>query len=193
MFKKGMKDILVSDLMTREAVIIAPDANLLECAKKMVRKRVSSLILVDKKRLSGLITDQDLLWALIKKSKKGLSEIKAIDISPRKIVVIKPSDTVYEAINKMKKKKFERFPVVQNNEVVGMITIKDIINFNPAFYPEFEEIDGIKEQSDKLKRINLAKKREVPVKEGICERCGKRDLLREFNGMMICEACENSM
>jgi CBS domain-containing protein len=185
-------NIFVSDLMTREPITISPEADLLECAKKMVKKRVSSLILSENKELLGLITDQDLLWALVKKSKEDLSEIKAIEISPKKIVTLKPSDDIYFAINKFKKNKFERFPVILNKKIVGMITVKDIISFNPEFYPEFEELEGIKEQSDKIKRINLAKKRKF-FREGICEMCGKKDLLEEFNGMLICESCKNSL
>ena len=77
---KFMKDVLVSDIMTREPIIIKPTTNLLECARKMVRKRVGSLLLVDKKKLVGFISQKDILWALIKKSKEDLSNIKAITI-----------------------------------------------------------------------------------------------------------------
>jgi dTDP-4-amino-4,6-dideoxygalactose transaminase len=39
----AMKNILVADVMTRTPITLKPDTNLLECAKKMVRKRVGSL------------------------------------------------------------------------------------------------------------------------------------------------------
>lgn len=184
-----MKNILVSDIMTRDPIIIKPDANLLGCAKTMVRKRVGSLLIVDKKKLVGFLTERDILWALIKKSKDDLSKIKAIAISPKKIAVIKPTATIKEAILKMKKLKFERLPVVQNNELVGMITIKDILTFNPEFYPELEEFAKIREEAQKLKRIKKAPG-EI---EGICEECGERDFLYNFNGMLICESCRSSM
>jgi len=100
-----MKNILVSDVMTRDSVTVEPTTNLLECARKMVRKRMGSLLIVNKKRFEGFITERDILWVLIKKSKEDLSEIKAIDISPRKIVTIKPSSTIEEAIKKMRKSK----------------------------------------------------------------------------------------
>ena len=89
-----MYKILVSDIMTRKPLVISPNANLLECAKKMVKKKTGSLLLVEKKKLIGLISTQDILWALVKKSQKDLSSIQAKDISPKKIAVIKPSATL---------------------------------------------------------------------------------------------------
>jgi len=185
-----MKKILVADIMTREPVTINPETNLLECAKKMVRKRVGSLLIVNKKKLVGFLDQKDILWALIKKSKKDLSTIKAIDISPKKIATIKPFFTIKEATQKMKKLKFERLPVIHNKELIGIITVKDILSFNPEIYPELDEFARIREETKKLKRIKKVKERKS-AHQGICEECGKEDLLFKTNGMFICESCKN--
>jgi len=187
-----MKNILVTEIMTREPIVIGPDANLLECARKMVKKRVGTLLLINKKRLVGIISRKDILWALIKKSKEDLSKIKAIDISPKRIATLKPSATIEEVIKKMKKVKFDRLPVVHERELIGMITAKDILNFSPEFYPELEEFAKIREETEKLKRIKRAKDRKS-VHEGICEGCGNQSILFEVNGMLVCEACKNTM
>ena len=79
-----MENVLVADIMTREPITTKPDINLLDSAKKMVKKKVGSLLIVDKKNLLGFISQKDILWALVKKSKEDLSKIKAIDISPKK-------------------------------------------------------------------------------------------------------------
>jgi len=186
-----MYKILVSDVMTQEPIVISPDANLLECAKRIVQKKTGSLLLVTNKRLVGLISTHDILWALIKKSKEDLSKIQAKDISPRKIAVIKPSATMDEALKKMKDSRFERLPVVDNNELVGIITVKDILSFHPEFYPEIEEFAEIREESRKLKLVKKAKER-ILSQEGICEECGNHDVLYKVNGMSICESCKNS-
>ena len=180
---------VVADVMTREPVKVKPDINLLECAKKMVRKRVGSLLLVDKKRLVGFISEKDILWALVKKSKEDLSQIKAIDISPKKIATIKPSASINQAIEKMKKFKFERLPVINNGELIGIVTAKDILNFHPEVYPELEEFSRIREESEKLKRVKKANKRRI----GICENCGRSEVLCEVDGNLICEICQNKI
>lgn len=186
-----MYKILVSDIMTREPITEKPETNLLDCARKMVKKKTGSLLLTNKTKLVGIISRHDILWALTKQSKAGLKDIKAIDISPKKLAVIKPSATLDEALKKMKDSKFERLPVVENNKLVGIITVKDILSFNPEIYPELEEFARIREESRKLKLVKKAKGRE-PVHEGICEECGNHDILYRVKGMLICESCKNS-
>ena len=187
-----MKSILVSEVMTREAVTISPNANLLECAKKMVRKRVGSLLIIENKKLLGFISQIDILWALVKKSKANLSQIKAIDISPKKIITVKPEATIREALDKMNKYKFEKLPVVKENEVVGIITVRDILSFHPEVYPELEEFARIREEEEKLQRVKKNKEIAVVV-DGICEECGERDTLYRIHGMLVCESCRDSI
>jgi len=112
-----MKRILVADVMTREPFIIKPDTNLLDCAKQMVKKRVGNLLIVNKKILVGFISEKDILWALVKKSKKDLSKIRAIDISPRKMATIKPVNTIEEAMRKMERLKLEKLPVIHEKKL----------------------------------------------------------------------------
>jgi CBS domain-containing protein len=182
-----MKNILVVDIMTREPVTISPDANLLECARMMVKKDVGSLLITDKKRLIGFISQKDILWALTKSPKGDLTKVRAIDISPKKIATIKPDSEVKEVIDKMKRLKFERLPVVQEKELVGVITAKDILSFHPEVYPELEEFAKIKEESEKLKRIKEAGN----GREGICEECGNQGILFRYNGMLVCDSCRD--
>lgn len=184
-----MENILVSDVMTRDPIRIKPDTNLLECAKKMVKQKVGSLLLVEKKKLVGIVSRKDILWALIKKSKEDLSKIKAVDISPKKIATTKPESTIKEALEKMKKVKFERLPVIHEGELVGMITARDILNFQPQLYPELEEFSQIREESQKLRRLKKIK----DAREGVCEECGKYNILYPVHGNLICEDCRDSM
>lgn len=186
-----MKKILVSDMMTRMPITISPDTNLLECAKKMVRKRLGSLLIVKNKRLIGFISNHDILWALIKKSKEDLSKIKALDISPKKIAAIKPTSTIEEAVKKMKKVKFYRLPVIKDKELVGIISMKDILNFYPELYQELKEFAEIREETKKLKRIKRAETRKMT--EGVCEECGNQSTLYKVNGTLICESCVDSI
>lgn len=186
-----MGNIFVSDIMTRELITVKQDVNLFECAKIMVKKKTRSIPIVNGREFTGFISEKDILWAMVKKTKEDLSKIRAIDISPKKIITIKPDATIEEAISKMRKTKFDRLPVVQKKELVGIITAKDILNFHPEIYPELEEFAQIREQEEKLKKIK-AKKGEI-VNEGFCEKCGKKTILKKFNEIMVCGSCINSM
>ena len=159
--------------------------------RKWFKKRQEVFFLVNNKKLVGLISRHDILWALVKQSKEELSKIQAKDISPKKIAVIKPSATLEEALKKMKDSKFERLPVVDNNELVGIITIKDILSFNPEIYPELEEFAKIREESRKLKLVKKAKEK-TTSDEGVCEECGNYGPLYRFKGMLVCGSCKGS-
>jgi CBS domain-containing protein len=184
-----MKDILVSDIMTRELLTVSPSSNLMECARRMVKDKIGSLVIVENKKLVGFISQKDILWALTKKSNIDLTKIKAIEISPKKIAIIGPNNTIKEAIEKMNRLKFDKLPVVQKNNLVGFITARDILNIHPEVYPEMEEFAKIREESEKLKRIKKAEK----GREGICEECGHEGILFRVNGMLICESCKDSI
>jgi CBS domain-containing protein len=51
-----MKEIKVLDIMTRSPIIIKYNTSLFNCAKKMLSKKIGSLLLVDKKKLVGIIS-----------------------------------------------------------------------------------------------------------------------------------------
>ncbi|MEK6847655.1 MAG: CBS domain-containing protein [Nanoarchaeota archaeon] len=186
-----MENTLVADVMTRYPVTAKPNESLLSCAKKMVRKTVGSLLLVEDGKLVGFISQKDILWAMIKKPNADFSQIKAIDISPKKIITVKSNSTVKEALGKMNKTKFDRLPVVSNGKLEGMITVRDILSFHPEIYPELEEFAKIREEQEKLKRTGLEK--EGVLSDGICEECGEREILYRINGMLVCESCRNSI
>ena len=187
-----MKNILVSDIMTRYPVTVKPDTDILSCIKEMLKKRVNSVLITERKKLVGMISQQDIMWALTKKGIKELKKIKAIDISPKKIATIKPSATIKEVILRMNNMKFEKLPVVKDKDLVGIVTIKDILNFHPEFYPEIDEFAEIREESEKMKRVKNAKEGKL-VTRGICEECGDNGLLYRLNGMLICESCRSSV
>jgi CBS domain-containing protein len=184
-----MKNILVSDIMTRDPVTVSPNTNLLECAKKMVQKKTGSLLILENQKLVGFISQRDILWALTKKPNQDLTKIRAIEISPKKIAVIKPNSTISEAIEKIKRLKFEKLPVVLGNKLVGVLTTRDIVNFNPGIYPEMDEFEKIRGESEKLEKLKKTEK----TREGICEECGHEGILFRVNGTLVCESCRDAM
>jgi CBS domain-containing protein len=184
-----MNELIVSDIMTRDLVGVSKEANLLECAKKMVFKKVSSVLILEQGKLLGLISQKDIIWAITKKKNLDLTKIKALDISPKKIGYLSPESSIRKAIAKMNQLKTERLPVIKENKVVGILSAKDILNVHPEVYPELEEFYKIREQSEKLKRIKSYGKR----KFGRCEKCGEESYLIYTNGIFLCESCRENI
>ncbi len=182
--------VKVGDIMTRNFISAKPDISVLNAVKLMVKKRVGSLLLVEKDILKGILTEKDVMWALSKKSsKKVLAEIKAIDICTKKITVIRPSADIQNAIRLMRKAKFRRLPVVIKKRIIGLLTLKDILRIQPELFEIAKENYTIKEEAEKLKRIKIGES----FKEGICEECGNFDVLYNVDGKLICESCRDAM
>jgi len=184
--KIGVK---VGDIMTRDFVSIKPDVSILDCARKMVKKRVGSLILKENDKLRGIITEGDIIWAMTKKSRRDLKKIRASEITPRKLITIKPSADLYEALQKMKKTKYRWLPVTVKGNVIGFLTLKDVLRIEPNLFGTAQEILQIREESQKLKRIKAGEK----FIEGLCEECGSYGMLYKVDNRMICESCRDSM
>jgi len=73
--KIGVK---VGDIMTREFISVKPETSLLDCARKMIKKRIGSLILEEKGELRGILTERDIIWAMTKQSKTDLNKIELL-------------------------------------------------------------------------------------------------------------------
>jgi predicted transcriptional regulator len=177
--KTGVK---VGDLMTRNFIYVSPDTDLRECAKVLIKKKVGSLIIKEGDQLKGILTEKDIIWAIVKKSVRSLKEIKAKDLMKRKVVTIKPSTDLNEAIDTFRKKKVRRLPVVEHGKVIGMLTTNDVLRIDPGLFQTMAETIKIREETDKLKRRGSER-------YGVCEECGDYDLLYEESNQWLCDVC----
>ena len=157
----------------------------------MIKKKVGSLIIEEKNELKGILTERDIIWAIAKKSVRDLKKIKAKEIANRKVVTIKPSADLFEALQKMKKSKYRWLPVMVKGKVIGLLTIKDILAIEPDLFEiaQSHEIFQIREENEKLKRRKSREKGKAWSSEGVCEECGNFGLLYKSNGQSICEGC----
>ena len=184
--------IKVGDVMTRNFVHVKPDTDLKTCAKTMIKKKVGSLIIKNKDdALLGIITEKDIIWALVKKSQKDLEKIYVQDLMKRRVVTIKPSADITEALAKIKKFKVRRLPVLEHNKVIGMITLKDILKLDPSLYEMISEIEKIREESKKLKSKKRLTQDMPKTKEGACPECGAQGILYKTDDGYLCESCSS--
>jgi CBS domain-containing protein len=184
-----MRKISVGEVMTRKVISVKPEDSLHKCAKVMAKERINSILVIEEKKLIGILTARDILWAMTKKGNTSLKKIKCIDIATRKIAVIKPSSEISEAVNKMKYSNFRRLPVLSKGELIGVLTLKDILAVEPGLYGETKSLmDNIREEETKLERIG----KKWPL-EGICENCGAFSDLLKVDEILLCQDCREEM
>ncbi len=178
----------VSDIMTRNFISAQPEASLLECSKLMVKNKVGSLIIQSGKKVHGILTEGDIIAAIVRRKNADLGKIQARDIAAKKLITVKPEEDVMTALSKMRKSYHKRLPVVAGGEIVGIITVKDILKIHPELFSEVSFAFRIREEMEKLGRVSEIKGIRLSG-EGRCEECGNFDTLYKSDGVLLCGSC----
>jgi predicted transcriptional regulator len=96
-------------------------------------------------------------------------------------ITISPDESILKVAKKMLKTGYKRFPVVENDELKGIVSTKEVLIVSP----ELIEI-----LSERLKAKAEAVARPNQIISGICEKCGEySEDLRNINGRWICSDC----
>ena len=119
----------VDKIMTKNVVVCSPDASIMDAAKKMKDKTISSIVVVVDKKPIGIVTERDFTSKVVSinmdTKKNAVSKIMT---SP--VITIPPSTTIYYSNDYMNKKGFRRLPVVnESGELIGIITQRDLLNY----------------------------------------------------------------
>jgi CBS domain-containing protein len=115
---------LVRDVMSRPRMLRA-EATISEAAEVMRREDIGDVIVVDADRLYGMLTDRDIVVRVLAEGQDP-SQTRIGDVCSRELTTISPEESVGQAVRLMREKAIRRLPVVEHDEVVGMLTIGDI-------------------------------------------------------------------
>jgi CBS domain-containing protein len=116
------------DIMTTDVTSIAEDTPVAEVAKKLRDLDVGALpICGEDNRLKGMITDRDIVVYVLAEGKDPAST-KAIDVGEgdSNTVTIGADDSIDEALETMQRHQVRRLPVIDGQEMVGIISQADV-------------------------------------------------------------------
>ena len=111
------------DLTIRDVITISPGSTVSEAEETMRNELISGLPVVDGDKILGIISKRDIRPFL---KSEPATEIK--DIMTSDVVTVEEGVSAEEALNIAYDNKVERLPVVRDGKLVGIITIKDILN-----------------------------------------------------------------
>lgn len=115
-------NLSAKDIMIREVHVTSP-TDLVAAAKlKMMRCNVGGLPVVDEKHLVGIITHRDVLLA----GGEALG-LKVNDLMSKELYVAEPETPIKDITKVMADKGYQRIPVVENGNLVGLITQSSLI------------------------------------------------------------------
>ena len=127
--------IPVKRVMARNLVTVDKQMTVQEVAKVMESKEVGSVLVLDKEggEIVGIVTERDIVKKVVAKGVDGSSYmVKGIMSSP--LLTIDSNKTIFEAGDYMDQKKVRHLAVTESGKVVGIISVRDLIN--PSQYDE---------------------------------------------------------
>jgi len=120
----------VKDIMNTDVKTIKPDESIQKAAEIMKEFRIGSLIVITGTKLTGIVTERDILNGVVAEDKVP-SEVKVEDIMTREVIMISPEMGIEEAVDLMMEKKIKKLPVVSSDKLIGIVTVTDIITAEP--------------------------------------------------------------
>jgi len=128
---KRLDEIRLDEVMSRNLVSVDEGTDLRICAKTMLDKHISSLLVVDsKKKLKGIFTKTDLATAYVEYFPM---EHRVKEFMTQKVVTLAPDEPIHTVIMLMMGNKISRVVVAKNNRLIGIITGRDLLPLGAFF------------------------------------------------------------
>ena len=113
---------------SRKLYTISPSGTVFNAIEKMSECNVGALPVIENEALIGIISERDYTRNVILKGKSS-HDIDVRSIMTSTLVTIKESDSVAHSLQTMTQKRVRHLPVVANGELVGIVTIGDLVKW----------------------------------------------------------------
>ncbi len=170
--------------MRSSPVTVTTTTTVKQAAELMRKKKIGNCIVVDEKPI-GILTESDILKKVVAEDLKA-SEVLVKDIMKTPLIVIDPYANLEEAMKIMSKCNIRRLPVIENGELIGIITQRDVLRLSPMLLELSREWGNI------VGRDEAYVKKQVF--SGKCEDCGILSTnLKNVEGRLLCEDCIDAL
>jgi CBS domain-containing protein len=110
--------------MSRTLLTVAPGDSLREVAERMVSRDVGAALVTEGDRLVGIVTERDVLRAVARGTPEGTGVADLMTPDPE---TMEPDESTQHAATLMIHGGFRHLPIVEGDEVVGMLSIRDLM------------------------------------------------------------------
>lgn len=124
--RKDPKGITVRDIMTKSVIAVDSTTTVNEAAKMMEDAKVGSVIIMDHNTPVGIVTDRDFAVKVAAHAYQISTPVKQIMSSP--LITIGPDESAWMVSDLMYTRGVRKLPVVENDQVVGIVTATDLVN-----------------------------------------------------------------
>ncbi|WP_439925007.1 CBS domain-containing protein [Nitrobacter sp. JJSN] len=109
-----------------QVVSVEPDVKLSAAVKILSERHIGSVLVMNGARIAGILSERDVVRALDEHGAGALDEPVSAAMT-RKVVSCRLSDTVAHLMEVMTSEKFRHLPVVEDDRLVGVVSIGDVV------------------------------------------------------------------
>lgn len=180
-------DVTIRDVMSREYVGVSESDSVRGAVQLMRDEREGSVVVLRGTDPVGILTEWDILGLITDDSNPEDTTVSEVMSTP--VVSMDANRSMADAAAKMSKKNIRRILVTNDEEIVGVLTERDIISASASLAAtSVQDVNPLEVTAEPAAS-------ETPggdeySSQGICEVCGSltRDLAN-FNGQLICSNC----
>ncbi len=126
---KSIRDVLKNK--GGSVVSINSEASVYNALELMAAENVGALLVMDGDQVKGIISERDYARKVILEGRSSL-ETQVKKIMTGKVLYISPDKTVEEGLALMSDKHCRHLPVLEDNRLIGMVSIGDLVSANVA-------------------------------------------------------------
>ncbi|MDQ8697223.1 CBS domain-containing protein [Hyphomicrobium sp. LHD-15] len=119
-------------LKGRAVSTVRPNASLLDVAKKLGTKKIGAIVVVGENgNVAGIISERDIIRAVSERGAPALG-LMVSEVMTRTVVSCRETSEIDELMETMTKGRFRHMPVIEDDALVGIISIGDVVKFHVA-------------------------------------------------------------
>jgi CBS domain-containing protein len=128
----------ILDTKGHQVQSVEPGEKLAAAIKILSERRIGAVLVLSQGRIEGILSERDIVRVLGERGAAVLDEPVSATMT-RKVVSCREKDTVSEIMETMTRGKFRHLPVVEDNQVVGLISIGDVVKWRVGEYEREQE------------------------------------------------------
>jgi citrate synthase len=121
------------DVMSTPAVSARVDTPLVAAIRLMHQRRVGSVVIVDGVRPVGIVTERDVLGAV---DDGDLADLKVSEVMSAPVDTVAVDQPLQETLQTMRERGYRHLPVVEHDELVGVVSLRDLARIATIDPPE---------------------------------------------------------
>ncbi len=122
--------MFVSDILSQKGGLVftvSPGTTVAQICQQLSTRRIGSVLVVDRlDHVAGIVSERDLVHAVAVNGKAAL-ELEASQVMSRNVVACDPDDSIDRVMELMTRGRFRHLPVVRHGELLGLVSIGDVV------------------------------------------------------------------